>query len=248
MKWPLNFIKKKDFYNHIEKTIQNYLKVLKPLDLKNFNKNIIDPIKLTFDFYIFKTSPHELIKREILRQRNRSFNNLIGYFHQNIFNYIPGCIIPEKTWDIIYKNNSQIFFVEMKNKHNTMNSDSKTTVYNKMKAKTQEDKNAICFLVEVISRKSQNKTWKITLQNQPMKHERIRLISIDKFYELITGDSYAFKKICDILPKTIKEILNTKNYLNIENDTVIKELKPNYDIIKHLYLLAFSDYNGFSNK
>jgi hypothetical protein len=44
----------------------------------------------------------------------------------------------------------------MKNKHNTMNSSSSQKTYNKMQDKLSEDNQNRCYLVEVISKNSQN--------------------------------------------------------------------------------------------
>ena len=47
-------------------------------------------------------------------------HTLIEYFHQNIFKYInPKWKVPKKGFDLI--NEKDKIFVEMKNKHNTMN-------------------------------------------------------------------------------------------------------------------------------
>ncbi len=54
---------------------------------------------------------------------DKSNTNHIGYFHQNIFHYFGhGWTVPIKGYDII--NTEQRIYVEMKNKHNTMNSSS----------------------------------------------------------------------------------------------------------------------------
>ena len=47
--WKLKFISKENFYKHIQDTIEKYGEKLESYDLKKFNKNIIDPIKLIFD-------------------------------------------------------------------------------------------------------------------------------------------------------------------------------------------------------
>ena len=91
MTWPLNFINEKDFYNHVKATIEKYGEKLQSFDLKRFNKNIIDPIKLIFDKTVYHNSWDEIIKSEIFRQRDKSNNNDIGYFHQKIFRYIEHC-------------------------------------------------------------------------------------------------------------------------------------------------------------
>ena len=91
----LDFISKTDFEKHVLKTLNEYQEVLKSIDLKKFNSNIIDPIKLLFDKNIYSKSYEEIIALELQRQRDKSNNNSIGYFHQNIFQYIKGCEVPK---------------------------------------------------------------------------------------------------------------------------------------------------------
>ena len=134
MSWKLKFITEENFIKHVSKTILKYGDKLKSYDLKKFNSNIIDPIKLTFDKSVYGLSWEEMINNEIFRQRDKANNNDIGYFHQNIFSYFEGCEVPESGWDVIYRNPKGIvmpdgeivhkLYVEMKNKHNTMNSAS----------------------------------------------------------------------------------------------------------------------------
>ena len=49
-----------------------------------------------------------MVGNEIFRQRDKSNNNDIGYFHQRIFQYIDKCRVPdngkEGGWDVIYQN------------------------------------------------------------------------------------------------------------------------------------------------
>ena len=72
----------------------------------------------------------DLVKSEIERQIDKSNNNAIGYFHQNIFKYIKNCIVPSHGFDVIYtRSNGEKVYVEMKNKHNTMNSSSSQKTY-----------------------------------------------------------------------------------------------------------------------
>ncbi|MBQ9666032.1 MAG: Eco47II family restriction endonuclease, partial [Bacteroidaceae bacterium] len=44
--YNLGFISDENIYNHVRETVNRYSA---SIDLKEFNKNIIDPIKLTFD-------------------------------------------------------------------------------------------------------------------------------------------------------------------------------------------------------
>ena len=85
MNWKLDFISENDFRKHVEDTINKYGEKLKPFDIQRFNKNIIDPVKLIFDKTVYRSSWEQIIGNEIFRQRDKSNNNDIGYFHQRIF-------------------------------------------------------------------------------------------------------------------------------------------------------------------
>lgn len=245
----LDFISQSDFEKHVLKTLNEYQEVLKSIDLKKFNSNIIDPIKLLFDKHIYVKSYEEIIALELQRQRDKSNNNSIGYFHQNIFHYIKGCEVPKSGWDIVFKGEKNSYFIELKNKHNTMNSSSSQKTFMKMQNHLLNSKNSkdICALVEVIAKKSANEPWVISLDGQRQtSNERLRRISIDKFYEIITGDKLAFKKLCEQLPKTIEKLLKQNSHLQLQKDSVYNELKKlDKDILTALYKLAFQTYEGF---
>lgn len=51
--WKLDFITEQDFTDHVKATIEKYGEKLESFDLKRFNKNIIDPIKLIFDKTVY---------------------------------------------------------------------------------------------------------------------------------------------------------------------------------------------------
>ena len=114
-----------------------------------------------------------------------------------------------------------------------------------MQAKLLDDDQAICYLVEAISAKSKDDTWRITLDKKPRSHNRIRRMSMDKFYELVFGDPDAFYKLCMALPLIIEDVIKENQLLTISN-TVYDELtKEHSDLLTALYLLAFSTYEGF---
>lgn len=249
-KYNLNFILQDNFEKHVKETIKQYNKTLKSVNISKFNSNLIDPIKLLFDKYVFNKSFEEIINLEIHRQRDKTNNNTIGYFHQNIFKYIDGCVVPKEGWDIIFQSNKKRYYVEMKNKHNTMNSSSSSKIYMKMQnhlLNAGDRKTSVCILVEVIAKQSQDIPWVITIDKiKQSSNSNLRRMSIDKFYELVTGDKDSFKKICYQLPVTIEKIINFDQTLQVERDTVLEELKCiDQDVLISLYKMAFSTYEGF---
>jgi len=242
MSYDLGFISDDDLFFHIKDTVSKYRF---KIDLKKFNKNLIDPIKLTFDTKIYKKSFEEIIESEIIRQMDKSNTNHIGYFHQNIFKYINSdWTVPKSGFDLI--NEKEKIYVEMKNKHNTMNSSSAQKTYITMQSKILEGADVTCMLVEVIAKNSQNIPWKITINGNQFNHENIRRVSIDKFYGLVTGDELAFSKLCAVLPKVLDDVMADQKESTIQN-SVFKELSEiSPDILRSLYLLSFSKYEGFN--
>lgn len=271
MSWDLEFITEEQLTSHVKQTIEKYGDKLNSINLKKFNKNIVDPIKLIFDKSVYKSSWEETIKNEIFRQRDKSNNNDIGYFHQRIFAYFDNCTVPENGkeggWDVIYRNKDGIFlhdgsmvhsvYVEMKNKHNTMNAASSGKTFIKMQNQLLKDDDCACFLVEAIAKKSQNIKWETTVDGQSVGHKLIRRVSIDKFYELVTGDENAFYKVCCKLPLIIEKVVSASDNV-VPQDTVIDELNAiasekyvndrNIAMAMAIYMLGFSTYNGFNDE
>ena len=239
--YNLGFISNENLFNHVKETVEKYRF---KIDLKKFNKNLIDPIKLTFDVKIYGKSIEEIIESEIIRQMDKSNTNHIGYFHQNIFKYMnENWIVPKEGFDLI--NKEEKIYVEMKNKHNTMNSSSSQKTYIKMQGMLLKNAQNRCFLVEVIAKNSQNSPWKISLDGQSHEHEYIRRVSIDKFYEIVTGEVDAFKNLCQVLPLALDDVVKSKSSETIEN-TVFDELSElSSNLLQSLYLLSFSKYEGF---
>lgn len=258
--YPITFISEADLIDHVKKTITEYGKKLEPYDIVKFNSNIIDPIKLIFDKMVYQSTWQEIVKNEIYRQRDKSNNNAIGYFHQRIFQYMANCVVPDNGkkggWDVIYTNPDGItieggdivhtIYVEMKNKHNTMNDAASANLYMKCQNQLLKDDDCCCMLVEAIATKSQNIVW----VKRGNKHKRIRRVSMDKFYSIITGQKDAFYQICLILPDIIEKVIADAEVI-VPNDTVYKELEAitknkHISMAMATYLLGFSTYIGFN--
>lgn len=271
MSWELSFISEKDFTNHVKDTIDKYGEKLESFDIVRFNKNIVDPIKMIFDKTVYQTSWDEIVGNEIFRQRDKSNNNDIGYFHQRVFQYINNCHVPdngtEGGWDVIFQVPEGItlpegdvvhtVYVEMKNKHNTMNSAAAGKTYIKMQSQLLDDDDCACFLVEAIAKKSQNIKWSTTVDGKSVSHKKIRRVSLDQFYALVTGQEDAFYKMCMVLPKVIEKVVNEGGEdVKVPHDSVMNELRriakemntddENLAMALAVYLLGFSTYNGFS--
>lgn len=241
--YNLGFITDENIFNHVKETVKRFSD---SINLADFNKNIIDPIKLTFDAKVYGRSIEDVIAAECIRQMDKSNNNHIGYFHQNLFRYAGnGWAVPNKGFDVV--NEERHIFVEMKNKHNTMNSAASAKTYMKMQHKIVRDSKAVCMLVEVIAAHSQDKTWIVTVDGEQFDNDHIRRVSIDRFYGIVFEDELAFSKLCKTLPIVLDDVIMEMGNKKRENTvfTELNDLSP--DVMKSLYLLAFKTYEGFEH-
>ncbi len=240
--YNLGFISDQDIYNHVRETVAKYKTFI---DLKQFNQNVIDPIKLTFDTKVYGKSFEDIIEAECIRQIDKGNTNHIGYFHQNIFRYAGnGWEVPEKGFDVV--NRQQHIYCELKNKHNTMNDASSQKTYMKMQDQLLKDDKAVCMLVETIAKKSGNEPWHARVDGVPFEHNRIRRVSMDKFYGIVFGDETAFFRLCKALPDILDDVVEELHCGQLENKVYdeLKQLSP--ETMRSLYLLAFKKYDGFS--
>jgi hypothetical protein len=248
-KYNLSFISDENLFNHVKETIEKYRF---KINLKEFNKNLIDPIKLTFDAKVYGKTIEEIVEMESVRQIDKSNSNHIGYFQQNIFKYLyhkdtklTNWSVPKKGFDIV--NEVDKIYVEMKNKHNTMNSSSSQKTFMRMQNQLLKDMDSQCYLVEVIAKKSQNIEWRVSLDGISTAHKNIRRVSIDKFYEIVTGEKEAFKQLVEVLPIVMDDVLKNIELKGIKN-SVFKELQEiDNNMLKSLYLLSFERYEGFKS-
>jgi len=60
-KYNLGFISDENLYKHVKETIEKYSF---SMNLKKFNSNLIDPIKLTFDAKVYKKTVEEIVNAE----------------------------------------------------------------------------------------------------------------------------------------------------------------------------------------
>lgn len=106
--------------------------------------------------------------------------------------------------------------------------------------------------MRLLQKKSQNIKWETTIDKKKVGHKRIRRVSIDEFYSIVTNDKNAFHKICMMLPKVIEDVISNSKDIAVPNDTVFKELKKSSDlnnisVSTAIYMLGFSSYYGFKN-
>jgi len=213
----LSYISDEHLLNCIANLHQSYLKAKNNISKKSFYKNKVDTIKLTFDAKFNDLNEDDLIQSEILRQVDKSINNAIGTFHEQILGGINGFELGKLSgFDIKAKDNT--LFADIKNKHNTMNSSSAEALFQKLARFADDYKNAKCYWVQILANGSFNELWKGEINKKEYSHSRVYKISGDQFYALISGQEDALFQLYKVLPIAIKDYLKS-----IESETPLKE-------------------------
>lgn len=70
--YQLGFISNENIFNHVKETVELYRN---HINLKEFNKNIIDPIKLTFGSKVYGKSLEEIIESECTANRQNQYQS-----------------------------------------------------------------------------------------------------------------------------------------------------------------------------
>lgn len=221
----VNFVSDEDFLDCVKKVVEAYpsQKSKSPIDIFKESKNTIDEFKTIFDICVSQTNFVDWSQKELERQYDKTINNKIGEFHQELLGKVEGWIdlgIGDET-EIDLKKEDNSIFIELKNKYNTMNSSSSKTCREKLENIIDKYPNATAYWAYIINKnyQSENRVWEYRKRND----ERIRRISGDKLYELVTGDSKALEKTFNAIPKAIKDLLGENYDLDESDLSILKE-------------------------
>ena len=197
--YHLGFISNEDIFSHVKETVELYRT---HINLKEFNKNIIDPIKLTFDAKVYGKTLDEIIESESIRQIDKTNTNHIGYFHQNLFRYAGnGWEVPETGFDVV--NNERHIFAYMIDLHNTPFC-KLVRLQLQMNDKLLHDDKAICYLIDISNVHMLDEEWVIPKDDARLSYPRLRVISIKSFYGIAFGKN-SYERLCRILPEILAD-------------------------------------------
>jgi len=242
----LSFISDEHLLTCIENLHKSYQRAKANVSKKKFYKNKIDTLKLTFDAKFNDLDEETLIKTEINRQIDKSINNSIGTFHEQILGGIAGYEIGNASgFDI--KANDNSLFADIKNKHNTMNSSSAESLFQKLATYADTFKEANCYWVQILAKSSFNEKWFGEINGKEYSHSRVYKISGDQFYKLLTGKDNAFFELYEVLPRVISDYLNNQEDENFHKNSALEEISASSKASKRTILdeITFENYSYY---
>ncbi|KIC61516.1 Eco47II family restriction endonuclease [Chryseobacterium taiwanense] len=246
----VNFVSDEHLLECVKNLHNSYLKAKNNISKKNFYSNKVDTIKLTFDSKFNNIEEEDLIQAEILRQIDKSINNSIGTFHEQVLGGIEGYEIGNLSgFDI--KATNDTLFADIKNKHNTMNSSSSEALFQKLARYADTYKNAKCYWVQILAKGSFNESWKGDINGKEYSHSRVFKISGDQFYALLSDQEDALLELYKALPLVISDHLKSIERGDlIKENSALEEItseteKSNRSILDQITFENYSYYLGF---
>jgi hypothetical protein len=206
----VDFVSDEDFLECVKEVCDEYPSIRGEMSEDEFKKNGLDPFKKAFDIGNTGMTEEEWIATEIIRQQDKTINNAVGYFHQRLLGKVHGWtdlgVGNESKLDLLKNDNT--IFMELKNKHNTINGDSLAKCREKLEKAVREHPGAVAYWAYINNPKgtSGESKWEFAGVVNPS----IKKAWGAKVYEIVTEDPNAFEKTLKALPIAIRDNLKTR--------------------------------------
>lgn len=174
------------------------------------HSNVIDPFSALFDSLRQGISMDDWLAQERSRQVQKTLQNAVGDFHQNVLGAVAGWENPGRGggYDII--SHECKILAEIKNKYNTMNSSSAESTYHKLARYIDGGYTGFTgYVVFIVPRSAEDydTPWSPNQATMPLRND-IRKIDGESFYRLVTGVDDALEMLFDCLPDLVSALLS----------------------------------------
>jgi hypothetical protein len=201
----LKFVSDENLISAIGKVVQIIETAEHEAD-NNLHKNVIDPFSALFHGVTHAITYKEWIGQEKARQSQKTMQNAIGDFHQEILGSVQGWTNLGAGGGLDVVNKQMKIIAEIKNKFNTTKGNHKVEIYDALKAKLKikEYEKFLGYYVEVIpqGKKKYDKLF-VPPDNKTKKrrpsNKNIRVIDGISFYALATGRKSALQELFEAI-------------------------------------------------
>jgi len=208
----LSFVSNNDLFKFVEKVMKKAQTTDE--DEEALYRNTLDPFSAIFDASASGLTLKSWLLLEKMRQKQKTLQNAIGDFHENIIGAMPGWKKLPVGNIIDDVSDEQRIIAEVKNKFNTTKGSDKKTLYDNLENELNEKYRGYTgYYIEIIPKngKRYNKVFvpsdNTTGTNRPA-NEKIRVIDGYSFYSLASGNANALHELYKVLPKIIASILD----------------------------------------
>lgn len=202
----LGFITDKEFEECVENAMKQYKNASKIHNtlmdkdssvILRHTQNTTDEFKTLFDIHGYGFNLEEWKQYEISRSLNLSSTRICIEFHLNILSRVKGWelinLTPHPLGARVIKNEDNSIFIEIRNTSKTIDGSSRPQLRERLNRLSKSNPDATIYHGYIISNnhaKNINKVFHVN--NDEDDNEKIREISGDVIYKIVTGNSSAF--------------------------------------------------------
>lgn len=205
--WP--YVENDDLIKEVRSVIRQIEEETESIDI---HRNVLDPFSALFDMTKQNVGFDNWIEQEKSRQAQKTLQNAVGYFHQKLLGYVDGWHDPGEGGSFDLLSDEYEIVAEIKNKHNTTNSTSESGTYRKLAHHLDNDKKGYTgYFVNIIPSSAHRMNKPFAPSESGYKHEErgdLRKVDGATFYEIVTGDPDALRKLYECLPEAISHALS----------------------------------------
>lgn len=184
-----------------------------------FGRNVIDPFSALIEMSSFEIDYDSWVLSETGRQAQKSLQNHIGSFHQNILGCPSGWDSKSNgnEIDLVSKKNGIV--AEVKNKYNTLSGGKLADLYHDLdrliSSKASVYYQYTAYYVVIIPKRPDRFDKPFTPSDKRRgekchRNEKIREIDGASFYTLVSGDENALEDLFQVLPEVIYDCSDGK--------------------------------------
>lgn len=201
----VSFVTDDHLLSCIDGLYKSYQKAKNNISKKTFYTNKVDTIKLTFDSKFNNIDEQDLIQSEILRQIDKSINNSIGTFHEQVLGGISGFEVGNLSGFDIKAKDDTLFAIFGRNDFSENIADA---IFHKLANDSRFLKKSTFYFVSVNDFSENHMKWVIERDELVVSQKRVFQISLPKFYALLSGQDNAYFDLINKLPKAIQAYLS----------------------------------------
>lgn len=179
---------------------------------KDVFKNVVDPFSAVFDASVQGISLASWLEQEKSRQAQKTMQNAVGEFHQQVIGSVKGWESLPVGGIIDIRSAGKKVIAEVKNKYNTTKGIDRVGYYDSFeRLLVQEYKGFTAYYVEIIPKNKKMYNDPFTPSDNEssqrrIANEKIRIIDGKSFYHMVTGDINALEKLYKALPSVIQKV------------------------------------------
>lgn len=206
----VGFVDDEHFYKCVEKVCGKYAKLGGQTTKDLLLESVADPFKMIFDMGNRGISPGDWEEADAHRIRDKSLNNAIGEFHQEVLGGVEGweSFPTGHRLGVDLAREDSTAFIELKNKYNTLSGSKVPDLRKTLEGILREHPKAKCYWAYILSQGGTSGECPWVHRNST--NPNIRKAWGGRVYGIVTGSDASLDEVWEALPRAMFDIIGKK--------------------------------------